>query len=74
MSFSPSQKPRPFVPDEAKQEVPGENGAELPTLEDEAGSAPADEDETIIEEVDDDSPDMSDIVDAPAADDDDRSR
>jgi len=66
----PYKKPRPFVPDEAKQEVPVENAAELATLEDEEESAPADEDKTIIEEVDDDSPDMSDIVDAPVADDD----
>jgi hypothetical protein len=44
----------------------------MATLEDEEGSAPGDEDETIIEEVDEDSPDMTGIVDAPAADDDDK--
>src|SRR5262245_26815088 len=70
----PYRKPPPFVPDEPKQEVPAENDAELATLEDEEKSAPVDEDETIIEEVDEDSRDMSDIVDAPAADDDDKGR
>jgi hypothetical protein len=68
----PYRKPPPLVPDEPKQEVPAEDDAELATLDDEEGSAPSDEDETIIEEVDEDSPDMSDIVDAPAADDDDK--
>lgn len=66
----PYKKPPPFVPHEPKEEVPAENDAELAALEDEGGSAPADEDETIIEEDDEDSPDMSDIVDAPVADDD----
>ena len=70
----PYKKPRPFVSDEPKQEVPAQNDTVLATPEEEEESAPADEDETIIEEVDDDSPDMSGIVDAPAADDDDRSR
>jgi hypothetical protein len=65
----PYRKPPPFVPDEPKQKDPAEYDAEPATLEDEEGSAPGDEDETIIEEVDEDSPDMSDIVDAPAADD-----
>jgi hypothetical protein len=68
----PYKKPPPFVPDEPKAEVPAENDSELAALEDEEGSAPDDEDQTIIEEVDEDSPDMSDIVDAPAADDDEK--
>jgi hypothetical protein len=65
------RKPPPLIPDEPKQKVPAKE-AELATLEGEEGSAPSDEDETLIEEVDEDSPDMSDIVDAPAADDDDK--
>ena len=68
----PYRKPPPLVPDEPKQKVPAEDDAELATLEDEEGSVPGDEDKTIIEEVDEDSSDMPDIVDAPAADDDDK--
>ena len=69
----PYKKPPAFVPDQPKQEIPAENAdAELATLEDEEGSAPDDEDATIIEEHDEDSPDMSDIVEAPGADDGDK--
>jgi hypothetical protein len=65
----PFRKPAPFVPDEPKQETPAEDGTELGTLEDEEASAPADDNETFIEEVDEESPDMAGLVDAPADDD-----
>ena len=62
------KKRPPFVPDEPKQETSGYYGAELVALGDEEEPAPAKEDDTLVEEVDEDSPDMSGIVDAPEAD------
>jgi len=62
------KKQPPFVPDEPKQETSTEDGAELVAFGDEKEPAPAEEDDTLVEEVDEDSPDMSAIVDAPEAD------
>jgi uncharacterized protein (TIGR02300 family) len=66
--------PRPFKPparisSEPKEEVPAvEDGEELATLEGEEEAAPAEEDGSFIEEVDEETPDMADLVDAPAED------
>jgi len=60
----PYKKPPPFVPNEPKQS-PTEDDAEQIALENEEDTAPAEEDDTLIEEVDEDSPDMAGIVDAP---------
>jgi uncharacterized protein (TIGR02300 family) len=65
----PAKKAVPFVPATEKPEVPTEEGAELVALEGEEDTAPADGDETFIEEVEEESTDMSGIVDAPAEDD-----
>jgi hypothetical protein len=63
----PLKRPAP-VPHAVKEEVPTEEDVELATLEDEEESASvAEDDDTIIEEVEEDATDMSDIVDAPAA-------
>ena len=43
-----------------------EDGEELAALEGEEEAAPAEEDDTFIEEVDEETPDMADLVDAPA--------
>jgi hypothetical protein len=45
-----------------------EDGEELAALEADAEAAPAEEDDTFIEEVDEETPDMADLVDTPAED------
>ena len=66
--------PRPFkpptlVPSEPKEEVPTvEDGEELAALEGEEEPAPAEDDATFIEEVDEETPDMASLVDTPAED------
>ena len=60
----PLRKPAP-VP-HAIKEVPTEEG-ELAALEGEEPAPGAEDDDTLIEEVEEDATDMSDIVDAPAA-------
>ena len=64
------KKRPPFVPDEQKHEASGDDGGELVAFGDEEEPAPAEEDDTLIDEVDVDSPDMEGIVDAPEADND----
>ena len=64
-SFKPSAR----ISNEPKQEVPTvEDGEELAALEVEEEAAPAEEDDTFIEEVDEDTPDMAALVDTPAED------
>jgi uncharacterized protein (TIGR02300 family) len=66
--------PRPFKPparisSEPKEEVPAvEDAEELATLEGEEESTPAEEDDTFIEEVDEEAPDMTGLVDTPEDD------
>ena len=68
----PLKRPAP-IPDEVKKQVPAaEDGEELATLESEEETAPAEEDDTFLEEVEEESSDMSGIVDAPAPGDDDK--
>jgi len=68
----PMKRPAP-IPDEMKEQVPtAEDGEELAGLESEEESAPAEEDATFLEEVEEDSSDMSGIVDAPTAGEDDK--
>ena len=68
----PLKRPAP-IPDEVKKQVPAaEDGEELAALESEEESAPAEEDDTFLEEVEEESSDMSGIVDAPAPGDDDK--
>jgi len=68
----PIKRPAP-IPDEMKEQVPtAEDGEELTGLESEEESAPAEEDATFLEEVEEDSSDMSGIVDAPTAGEDDK--
>ena len=68
----PLKRPAP-IPDEVKKQVPAaEDGEELATLEGEEEAAPAEEDDTFLEEVEEESSDMSGIVDAPAPGDDDK--
>jgi len=68
----PLKRPAP-IPDEVKKQVPAaEDGEELATLEGEEETAPAEEDDTFLEEVEEESSDMSGIVDAPAPGDDDK--
>jgi uncharacterized protein (TIGR02300 family) len=65
----PLKRPAP-IPDEVKKPVPAaEDGEELATLESEEETAPAEEDDTILEEVEEESSDMSGIVDTPGDDD-----
>lgn len=65
----PVKKPAPFVSPKEKPEVVAEEGADLVALEGEDDAAAADSDETLIEEVEEDSPDVSGIVATPAEDD-----
>ena len=68
----PLKRPAP-IPDEVKEQVPAaEEGEELAGLESEEESTPAEEDDTFLEEVEEDSSDMSGIVDAPTAGEDDK--
>jgi hypothetical protein len=46
-----------------------EDGEGLATLESEEESAPTEEDDTFIEEVDEETPDMAGLVNTPAEDD-----
>jgi uncharacterized protein (TIGR02300 family) len=63
----PVKRPAP-VPHALKEEVPAEQGVELGSLEGEDEPVPvAEDDDTFIEEVDEDSTDVSGILDAPAA-------
>jgi len=59
---------KPLVPDEPKQETSTDDGAELVALEGEEEPAPADEDDTFIEEVDGEAPDVTGFVDTSAED------
>jgi uncharacterized protein (TIGR02300 family) len=68
----PLKRPAP-IPDEVKEQVPAaEDGEELAGLESEEESAPTEEDDTFLEEVEENSSDMSGIVDAPTAGEDDK--
>jgi hypothetical protein len=59
--------------DKVKEQVPSaEDGEELAALESEEETAPAEEADTFLEEVEEDSSDMSGIGDAPAPGDDDK--
>ena len=75
-SARPTPRPpkRPaLIPDEVKEQVPAaEDGEDLAGLDSEEESAPAKEDDTFLEEVEEDSSDMSGIVDTPAAGEDDK--
>jgi len=63
----PLKRPAP-IPDEVKEQVPAaEDGEELAGLESEEESVPAEEDDTFLEEVEENSSDMSGIVDTPTA-------
>jgi len=62
-------KPPTRVSSEPKEEVPSvEDGEGLAALESEEEPAPAEEDDTFIEEVDEEAPDMTGLVDTPAED------
>ena len=65
----PYKKPPASIPDEPREDVPTEDIAEQITLENEVEAASAVEDNTFIEEVDEESPDMMGIVASPEADD-----
>ena len=68
----PLKRPAPIT-DEVKKQVPAaEDGEELAALESEEETAPAEEDDTFLEEVEEESSNMSGIVDAPAPGDDDK--
>jgi uncharacterized protein (TIGR02300 family) len=68
----PLKRPAP-IPDEVKEQVPAaEDGEELAGLESEEETTPVEEDDTFLEEVEEDSSDMSGIVDAPTAGEDDK--
>jgi len=65
------KKPAPFVPDEVKPDVPVEEGEEVVALEDaEEVVVEADADETFLE-PEEESSDVSGIIDAPVDDADD---
>jgi uncharacterized protein (TIGR02300 family) len=70
----PVKKPAPFVPDEAKPDVPVEEGEEVVALEDaeEEVVVAADADETFLE-PEEESSDVSGIIDAPVDDADEKS-
>ena len=64
-----SFKPPSHISTEPKEEVATvEDGEELAALEGEGEPAPAEEDDTFIEEVDEEAPDMTGLVDTPAED------
>jgi uncharacterized protein (TIGR02300 family) len=68
----PLKRPAP-VSHAPKEEVPTEEGVELGALEGEEEPVPvAEDDDTFIEEVDEESTDVSGILDAPAAGEDDK--
>jgi len=68
----PLKRPAP-VSHAPKEEVPTEEDVELGALEGEEEPVPvAEDDDTFIEEVDEDSTDVSGILDAPAAGEDDK--
>jgi hypothetical protein len=68
----PLKRPVP-IPHEVKEQIPAaEDGEELAALESEDEATPAEEDDTFLEEVEEDSSNMSGIVDAPAPGDDDK--
>jgi hypothetical protein len=68
----PLKRPAP-IPDEVKKQAPAaEDGEELVARESEEETAPAEENDTFLEEVEEESSDMSGIVDAPAPGDDDK--
>jgi hypothetical protein len=66
MTLQRSFKKLPPFPEESRQEAPAEDEVELVT-EDEEGSAPADDDNTFVEDVDEEMPDMAGLIDTPAA-------
>jgi uncharacterized protein (TIGR02300 family) len=69
----PVKKPAPFVPDEAKPDVPAEEGEEVVALEDaEEVVVEGDADETFLEQ-EEESSDVSGIIDAPVDDADEKS-
>ena len=68
----PLKRPVP-IPNAVKEQVPtAEDGEEFAALESEEESAPAEEDDTFLEEAEEESSDVSGIVDAPAPGDDDK--
>jgi len=68
----PLKRPVPIAAEVKEQAPAAEDGEELAGLESEDETTPADEDDTFLEEVEEDSSDMSGIVDAPAPGDDDK--
>ena len=69
----PAKKPVPFVPDEVKPDVPAEEAEEVVALEDaEDVVVEADADETFLEQ-EEESSDVSGIIDAPVDDADEKS-
>jgi uncharacterized protein (TIGR02300 family) len=69
----PVKKPAPFVPDEVKADAPAEEGEELVALEGEEELAVEADAEEAFPEVEEESSDVSAIIDAPVADPDEKS-